>query len=182
MEFDDTKVFNDPQVFEYPKVISNGSMDLDNPKVYGDTIIFKWSCCLCICLCQINFRMCLSVCRKCLAVCHHNVPPPLSDNPPITHSAPHRTICIFQILCCTLNWISFLHWNSTKLLWGVLCEIKMQCNRVPGTTKCLFSFFVQQTYIVGQIQFGQVQYGCFAFMKVACLITCTNVYSIMYIV
>ena len=29
----DPKVFDGPQVLEDPKVISNGSMDLDNPKV-----------------------------------------------------------------------------------------------------------------------------------------------------
>ena len=36
----DPKEFNDPQVFDDPKGISIGSMDFDNPKVYGDTSIF----------------------------------------------------------------------------------------------------------------------------------------------
>ena len=31
---------NDHQVFDDPKGISIGSMDFDNPKVYGDTSIF----------------------------------------------------------------------------------------------------------------------------------------------
>ena len=31
--------FYDPQVFDDPKVISNGSIDFENPKVYGDTNI-----------------------------------------------------------------------------------------------------------------------------------------------
>ena len=34
------KEFHDPQVFDDPKGISIGSMDFDNPKVYGDTFIF----------------------------------------------------------------------------------------------------------------------------------------------
>ena len=34
------KEFDDPQVFDEPKGISIGSMDFDNPKVYGDTAIF----------------------------------------------------------------------------------------------------------------------------------------------
>ena len=36
MDFDDQKEFDDPQVFD-PKRISIGSMDFDNPRVYGDT-------------------------------------------------------------------------------------------------------------------------------------------------
>ena len=35
-----TKEFDDPQVFDNPKGISIGSMDFDNPKVFGDTSIF----------------------------------------------------------------------------------------------------------------------------------------------
>ena len=31
--------FDDPQVFDDPNRISIGSMDFDNPKVYGDTSI-----------------------------------------------------------------------------------------------------------------------------------------------
>ena len=31
---------DDPEEFDYPKVISIGSMNFDNPKVYGDTSIF----------------------------------------------------------------------------------------------------------------------------------------------
>ena len=34
------KEFDDPQVFDDPKGISIGSMDVDNPKVYGDIPIF----------------------------------------------------------------------------------------------------------------------------------------------
>ena len=34
------KEFDDPQVFDDPKGISIGSMDFDNPKVYGYTSIF----------------------------------------------------------------------------------------------------------------------------------------------
>ena len=34
MDFNDPKEFNDPQVFDDPKGISIGSMDFDNPKVY----------------------------------------------------------------------------------------------------------------------------------------------------
>ena len=36
VDFDDQKEFDDPQVFD-PKRISIGSMDFDNPRVYGDT-------------------------------------------------------------------------------------------------------------------------------------------------
>ena len=35
-----TKEFDDPQVFDNPKGISIGSMDFNNPKVFGDTSIF----------------------------------------------------------------------------------------------------------------------------------------------
>ena len=35
------KEFDDPQVFDDPKGISIGSMNFDNPKVYGDTSIFN---------------------------------------------------------------------------------------------------------------------------------------------
>ena len=31
--------FYDPQVFDDPKVISNGSIDFENPKVYGEPSI-----------------------------------------------------------------------------------------------------------------------------------------------
>ena len=34
-----TKEFDDPQVFDNQKGISIGSMDFDNPKVFGDTFI-----------------------------------------------------------------------------------------------------------------------------------------------
>ena len=34
-----TKEFDDPQFFDNPKGISIGSMDFDNPKVFGDTSI-----------------------------------------------------------------------------------------------------------------------------------------------
>ena len=34
-----TKEFDDPQVFDNQKGISIGSMDFDNPKVFGDTSI-----------------------------------------------------------------------------------------------------------------------------------------------
>ena len=37
MDFNDPKEFNDPQVFDDTNGISIGSMDIDNPKVYGDT-------------------------------------------------------------------------------------------------------------------------------------------------
>ena len=36
----DPKEFDDPQAFDDPTEISIGSMDFDNPKVYGDTSIF----------------------------------------------------------------------------------------------------------------------------------------------
>ena len=35
MDFDDPQVVHDSQVFDEPKVISNGSMYFDNPKVCG---------------------------------------------------------------------------------------------------------------------------------------------------
>ena len=31
---DDPKVFDNPQVLKDPKVVSNGSLDFDNPKVF----------------------------------------------------------------------------------------------------------------------------------------------------
>ena len=40
INFDDPKEFEDPQVFDDPNGISIRSMDLDSPKVYGDTSIF----------------------------------------------------------------------------------------------------------------------------------------------
>ena len=40
MDFDDSKEFDDPQVFHNPKGISIESMEFDNPKVYGDTSFF----------------------------------------------------------------------------------------------------------------------------------------------
>ena len=40
MDFNDPKKFHDPQVFNDPKAFSIGSIDLDNPKVFGDTFIF----------------------------------------------------------------------------------------------------------------------------------------------
>ena len=40
MDFNDTKKFDDPQLFDDPKGISIGSIEFDNPKVYGDTSIF----------------------------------------------------------------------------------------------------------------------------------------------
>ena len=40
MDFNDPKEFVDPLIFDEPKGISIGSMDFDNPKVYGDTSIF----------------------------------------------------------------------------------------------------------------------------------------------
>ena len=40
MDFENPKEFDDPQVFEYPKGISIGSMDFENPKFYGNTSIF----------------------------------------------------------------------------------------------------------------------------------------------
>ena len=40
MDFNGQREFDDPQVFDEPKGISIGSMDFDNPKVYGDTSIF----------------------------------------------------------------------------------------------------------------------------------------------
>ena len=40
MNFKDLKEFDDPQLFDDPKENSIGSMDFDNPKVYGDTSIF----------------------------------------------------------------------------------------------------------------------------------------------
>ena len=40
MDFNDPKKFDDPQAFNDPKGISIKSMDLDNPKIYGDTSIF----------------------------------------------------------------------------------------------------------------------------------------------
>ena len=39
------KEFDDPQVFDDPKGISIGSMNFDNPKVYGDTSIFDGLIC-----------------------------------------------------------------------------------------------------------------------------------------
>ena len=39
MDFNDPKEFDDPQVLDDLKEISIGSMDFDNPKVYGDTFI-----------------------------------------------------------------------------------------------------------------------------------------------
>ena len=38
-DFDDPKEFDDPQFFDDPKWISIGSMDFDNPQVYGDASI-----------------------------------------------------------------------------------------------------------------------------------------------
>ena len=35
MDFNDPKEFDDPQVFDDPKGISIGGLDFDNPKVYG---------------------------------------------------------------------------------------------------------------------------------------------------
>ena len=40
MDFNDPKEFNDPQVFDDPKEISIGSMKFSNPKVYSDTSFF----------------------------------------------------------------------------------------------------------------------------------------------
>ena len=40
MDFNDPKEFDDFQIFDDPKGISIGSMDVDNPKVYGDIPIF----------------------------------------------------------------------------------------------------------------------------------------------
>ena len=40
MDFNDPKEFDDILVSPDPKGISIGSMDFDNPKVYGDTFIF----------------------------------------------------------------------------------------------------------------------------------------------
>ena len=40
MDFDDPKEFDDPQVFNDPKGFSIVSMDYDNLKVYGDTSTF----------------------------------------------------------------------------------------------------------------------------------------------
>ena len=40
VDFDDSKEFDDPKVFDDPKGISIGSMDVDNPKVYGVIPIF----------------------------------------------------------------------------------------------------------------------------------------------
>ena len=40
MDFNDPKEFNDILVHPDPKGISIGSMDFDNPKVYGNTPIF----------------------------------------------------------------------------------------------------------------------------------------------
>ena len=37
----DPKKFDDSQVFDDLKEISIGSMDFDNPKLYGDTSIFN---------------------------------------------------------------------------------------------------------------------------------------------
>ena len=39
MHFNDPKELDDHQVFDDPKGISIGSMNFDNPKVYGDTSI-----------------------------------------------------------------------------------------------------------------------------------------------
>ena len=40
MSFNDPREFNDPQVLDDPNWISTGSIDFDDPKVYGDTSIF----------------------------------------------------------------------------------------------------------------------------------------------
>ena len=40
MDFNDSKEFYDPQLFDDPKEISIESMDFDNPNVFGDTSIF----------------------------------------------------------------------------------------------------------------------------------------------
>ena len=40
MDFENPKESDDPQVFEYPKGISIGSIDFENPKFYGNTFIF----------------------------------------------------------------------------------------------------------------------------------------------
>ena len=40
MDFNDPKEFDDILVYPDPKGISIGSMDFDNPRVYGDTFIF----------------------------------------------------------------------------------------------------------------------------------------------
>ena len=46
MDLNDPTEFDDLQVFHDPKGISIGSMDFDNPKVYGDTSIFDGLVCL----------------------------------------------------------------------------------------------------------------------------------------
>ena len=40
IDFDGSKVFHDPQIFNDPKGISIGSMDFEYPKLYSDTSIF----------------------------------------------------------------------------------------------------------------------------------------------
>ena len=40
MDFNDPKEFNEPQAFDDPKGISIESMDFHNPKVYANTSIF----------------------------------------------------------------------------------------------------------------------------------------------
>ena len=40
MNFNDPQEFDDPQLFDYSKENSIGSMDFVNPKVYVDTSIF----------------------------------------------------------------------------------------------------------------------------------------------
>ena len=44
MDFDNPKEFDYPQVFEYPKGISIGRMDFENPKFYGNYLHLRWSC------------------------------------------------------------------------------------------------------------------------------------------
>ena len=39
MNSNDPNEFDDPQLFNDPKEISFGSMDFDNPKVYGDGLV-----------------------------------------------------------------------------------------------------------------------------------------------
>ena len=41
MDFENPKESDDPQVFEYSKGISIGSIDFENPKFYGNTCIFE---------------------------------------------------------------------------------------------------------------------------------------------
>ena len=40
MDFNDPKEFDDPQVFYDPEGISIGITDFDNPKIYGDAFTF----------------------------------------------------------------------------------------------------------------------------------------------